>query len=251
MGFNAETDQYMICGEEKGEKGTPHIQGYVQLKKKAYGSTVKKRWPRAHLELSKGSPEKNVEYCTKEGKSHVHGELLKGQGARSDLEHVKKLIDAGATLIQIREAGYGTYIRNRKSIIADRHLIMPHRDWTTELHIYWGSTGTGKSHKCLKEYPEAYWKPFGKWWDDYDGQETVIIDEFYGWLPFSFFLRLIDQTPLLVPNKGGHAKFRAKRVICTSNVPWTDWWPGIDPAVKSALERRITSVIHFQKLINT
>jgi hypothetical protein len=41
--------------------------------------------------------------------------------------------------------------------------------------------------------PEAYWitKPNGPraFWDGYDGQENVVIDEFYGWLPHTFMCR--------------------------------------------------------------
>jgi hypothetical protein len=48
---------YLIFGEEVGEEGTPHLQGYVQMKKKMRLNQVKKFIsPRAHLDLSRGSP---------------------------------------------------------------------------------------------------------------------------------------------------------------------------------------------------
>ena len=58
LGFDDLTDTYMVCGEEHSQdgqvKGTPHIQGYVQFKKKVRFANVKKRWPDAHLEVAKG-----------------------------------------------------------------------------------------------------------------------------------------------------------------------------------------------------
>lgn len=54
---------YLIYGNEIGEQGTPHLQGYVQLKKKMRLAQVKKFIsPRAHLEISRGSPERAAEY---------------------------------------------------------------------------------------------------------------------------------------------------------------------------------------------
>jgi Putative viral replication protein/RNA helicase len=250
-GFNEETDQYMICGEEKGEQEeTPHIQGYIQYKERVLGSAIKRRFPTAHIEKARGSPKQNHTYCSKGGQSHEHGEMLKGQGSRSDLEYVKELIDEGGTLQQLREESYGNYIRYRKSIIADRESVRTDRSWKTECYIYWGCSGLGKSRKCDDDYPKAYWKPYGKWWDGYDGQDVVIIDDFYGWLPYAFVLQLCDRYKLLVPYKGGFTKFTAKTIIFTSNVPWEQWWPNLNEDRTPALRRRITEVVEFKELVN-
>ena len=203
LGFNESTDDYLICGIEIAQSGTKHIQGYVQLKERMRLNQLKNRWPTAHLEIARGSPKRNVEYCSKDGHFRDHGELQAGQGSRSDLESIKNLIDGGFTERHIRNEHYGTYIRYQKALIRDIESMRPDRSWSTELHIYWGATGTGKSRKCREEYPDAYWKTRGNWWDGYDGHEVVIIDEFYGWLPFDFMLRLCDRYPFTVEVKGG------------------------------------------------
>lgn len=244
--FDPKTDQYLLCGEEVGDVGTAHIQGYVQLKKQTLLTTLKKRWPRAHLEIAKGSPKQNYDYCTKEGKSHEHGEMLKGQGARSDLNEVKRIIDQGGNIGDVRESSYSSFIRYQRAIIADVEYRRPDRAVTTEMVIYWGVTGSGKSHRAITEFPEAYWKTRGEWWDGYDGHETVIIDEFYGWISIDFMLRVADKYPLQVPIKGGFRKFVAKRVIITSNRHWNFWWPNVtNQAVWDAFERRITRCEEF------
>lgn len=54
---------YIIFGREVGEQGTNHLQGYVQLKKKMRLPQVKKFIsPRAHLEISRGSPDQAAGY---------------------------------------------------------------------------------------------------------------------------------------------------------------------------------------------
>lgn len=63
--------RYIICGKEIGEKGTNHLQGYIQLYTKQRISYVKKIFPRAHLEIAKGSLEQNIAYCSKYDKSPI------------------------------------------------------------------------------------------------------------------------------------------------------------------------------------
>lgn len=54
---------YIIFGQEIGEAQTPHLQGYVQMKRKMRLNQVKKFIsPRAHLEVSNGSPDQNRRY---------------------------------------------------------------------------------------------------------------------------------------------------------------------------------------------
>jgi len=54
-----------IVGKEVGEQGTPHLQGYLELKVKGRWSEFK--LPKTlHWEKRKGTREQNVEYCAKE-----------------------------------------------------------------------------------------------------------------------------------------------------------------------------------------
>lgn len=59
---------YLIVGKEVApDTGTPHLQGYVVLKKDQRVSAMKKLNARAHWEKANGSTEHNFTYCSKDG----------------------------------------------------------------------------------------------------------------------------------------------------------------------------------------
>ena len=61
--------KYCVVGEETGETGTLHLQGYVRFSSVQRMTGVKKIVGlRAHVETCRGSEEENKLYCTKDGK---------------------------------------------------------------------------------------------------------------------------------------------------------------------------------------
>lgn len=57
--------KYKCFGFEEGENGTPHMQGYIQFANPKHFSALKKELPRAHIEVAKGTPQQNIDYCSK------------------------------------------------------------------------------------------------------------------------------------------------------------------------------------------
>lgn len=55
-----------ILGREIGENGTPHIQGYIELKKKMRSTAILKIQKHLHLDIAKGTKEDNIKYTTKD-----------------------------------------------------------------------------------------------------------------------------------------------------------------------------------------
>lgn len=105
------------------------------------------------------------------------------------------------------------------------------RDGSIEPKIFinWGESGTGKTYTALKDHPDAYVvirpnKDGQVWWDNYDGEETIIFDEFYGWFPYDMLLRLCDRSPFQGAVKGGFVHIKATTFIFTSNKPWEEWY---------------------------
>lgn len=59
---------YAVVGKEVADSGTPHLQGYVHLRRRSRFSAVKKLvGERAHIESARGSDQQNKRYCLKEG----------------------------------------------------------------------------------------------------------------------------------------------------------------------------------------
>lgn len=80
---------YLCYGRETGENGTPHLQGYTVFESPIRFTTVKNRLgsSRLHIEISRGSPVQNRDYCRKDGDFEEFGTLPEGnQGRRTDLE---------------------------------------------------------------------------------------------------------------------------------------------------------------------
>lgn len=85
---------YLIIGKEVGDSGTPHLQGYIQLKIKTHLNGVKKINNKAHLERARGSPDDNIEYCRKEGNFTEEGRVSFQGKRKLDLDKaIQQTID--------------------------------------------------------------------------------------------------------------------------------------------------------------
>jgi hypothetical protein len=85
------------------------------------------------------------------------------------------------------------------------------------------STGKSRDARIL-HWPEldAYvWNSSqGAWWDGYQGQKKIILEEFRGQMTFGDLLLLLDRYAMRVQIKGGHAQIQAERiVICAPQHP--------------------------------
>lgn len=113
-------------------------------------------------------------------------------------------------------------------------------------HVYWGRTGTGKSRRAWDEagidsFPKD---PRTKFWDGYQGQRNVVIDEFRGSIDISHLLRWLDRYPVIVEVKGSSVVLKAEEIWITSNIHPSEWYTDLDEETKAALLRRI-NIIHF------
>jgi len=69
------TMTYGIASHEVGESGTEHIHCFVVYQNAIRGSSLKKAFPRAHLEVCRGSNLENKDYCAKQGDFIEQGEM--------------------------------------------------------------------------------------------------------------------------------------------------------------------------------
>jgi len=239
--------RYIAYQLERGETcNTLHLQGYIEFRQKRTMNQVKEtlQAPGAHLEPRHGSQEQARDYCLKE-ETRVEGPweggtLSQGSGERTDLDSIRQLIKEGSSELDIADSHFGTWCTHHKAFARYKTLCLPQRDFKTNVTVIIGPPGTGKSKYCLENFPGAYWKQRSQWWDCYEGQPYIVIDDYYGWLPYDVLLRICDRYPLLVETKGAQAQFTGKEIVITSNTPPTHWYKNV---VTEAFIRRVTKWI--------
>nr|WEY37187.1 replication-associated protein [Circovirus ialtag] len=238
--------KYLIVGCEVGAGGTPHLQGFINLRAKVRLQGLKQLLgPRAHCEKARGTDEDNKKYCSKDGDLLVEKGEPCFKGKRTDLSKAVEILLTEKSLAAVAAAMPEVYVRNFRGLgqlLLDHPGMQSKRAWKSEVIVWVGPPGVGKSRACLDMSGDAaYWKPRGKWWDGYNGHEIVVIDDFYGWLPFDDVLRLLDRYPLTVETKGGTRAFLAKKILITSNKLPHEWYSD-EIANKDALYRRINEI---------
>lgn len=183
---------YLVWQTERGADGTPHLQGYIRFRIRKTMQTVKNQFEcdAMHLEPARSNEQQCRDYSTKEdtrieGSAGEYGTFKPDegkQGRRSDLEAIADKCRRGVPLQQIAGEHAGDFIRYHAGI-AQLHqqiapLPPPQRDVT--VWVLWGATGTGKTHRVLTAYPEAY-SVLGRGrdpWGQYRGQAVLLLDEF-------------------------------------------------------------------------
>lgn len=215
---------YLVVGEEVGESGTPHLQGYIEFENARAMSGVKKVLAndRVHLEPRRGSSRQASDYCKKEGKVFEKGEITQ-QGSRSDLGELKQAVLDGLPYNTMLVDYFDLFCRYKNGIEAlyDRMNLTKKRTEMTKGIWMYGPTGVGKSHRAFEMAgDDVYvWTDDNGWWDGYYGQKTVIINDFRGAIKFNELLQLVDKWQYSVRRRGkAPMPFTSEVVIVTSSL---------------------------------
>lgn len=253
--------RYLCYQKEVGESGNAHYQGYIELNGRCRLSAMKKLNASAHFEPRRGSREQAREYCRKE-ESRVPGTEpiewgiwnSKGSGARTDLAALYESVKNGDDFADIQEQHLESYAKYYK--FADRartnlkRKIMESRPFQKPtIKTYWGETGCGKTRLVHEAEPDVYTVDCGTsqtlWWDNYDGQEAILFDDFYGGVKHSILLQLIDGYKMQLQVKGGYTFKAWTRVYFTSNKHPENWYKDKRgwPALRRRLETEGSEII--------
>lgn len=243
--------QYILLGNEKGENETPHIQGYVYFQNPIAFNTLKKHCPRGHIEVCKGSPQSNIDYCKKQGDIIFEDGEKPCAGKRNDLAEIREAVLNNESMQNII-TNYSANYQAVKYAETIRKYLEPKRNWMPNIKWYYGETGTGKSKTAYEELGEnAYFQNGSKWWDGYDAHESVIIDDFRPQdIEFSKLLKLLDRYPYIIENKGGTRQFLAKTIIITSPKHPIETFKHVTSTQNENIEqltRRFTEIRQFIK----
>lgn len=249
-------ESYVFQLERSPTTSRYHLQGYLSLGKKLRFKQVKALFDHGvpHLEKAKGTPASNLAYCTKEEsrvawfEPRTFGEFPgKREGRRTDLEQVAKRAREGR-IRDICDEFPSEFIKFHKGILALVAHTTESRRFKTRVQWLCGRTGSGKSYYAWHSFPDAYAKPpTHKWWDGYDRQCSVVVDDYRrDFCTFAELLRLCDQYPHVVEYKGGTCQFLARDLIITSPLDPYVTWVGRESEELLQLCRRIESVKYFE-----
>ncbi len=236
--------RFLVCQEEMGENETPHLQGYCEFTK-VHTLSMCRKLIACHWEKRRGTQAEAVRYCTKND-TRVEDGLQIEFGIRARSKCCSDLITSienGAMLSELAEVFPREYMRNFRGIEALRGKLQKKRFYPMNIEVFWGSTGTGKSYTAWKENPNAYEVTYPKgsswFWQGYEGQETVILDEFASQIKLQDFLRLLDRYPFSVDQKHGGTQFTSKKIVICSNFDPEGWYEEAAFEGREALKRRL------------
>lgn len=228
---------YICYGEEIGDSGTPHFQGYVEFTKKVTLKVCKELLPTAHWEPRYGTQAQAIAYCKKEGDPFLFHErgTLKVQGKRTDIQDLYKDALTLMSLKDLQDKHPAPYMRMHRAVDRVRFnaTVGMRRSRVPTVVVLYGETGCGKTHYCEEIAPDAFYleAPSSSngtlWWDGYDFQDTVVFDEFSGWVKFTKLLRMLHQGNCKIETKGGTMALMATNFLFTSNYHPSTWYPNV------------------------
>jgi len=251
--------RYAIYQLEVGVSGTFHWQGYFELFNPAKLATIRKfdGLGTGHFEQRLGTRDQARDYCRKADTRVPNSDPVEfgsfgagGQGRRTDLADACSLIKDGKTLREVSAEHPETVVKYARGLRVYRSLVLQPRDFKTECTILYGAPGVGKSHWCSVEGAgkTICWAPAmdkgAVWFDGYDGQEILVLDDYRGEISFTMLLRLLDKYPYKVPIKGDFVEFVSRQVYITTNLDPRTWYQYYGNML-AALERRVTNWLCF------
>lgn len=261
--FGKEKVVYAIWQLEKTPTtGKLHWQIYVQFDGSTRLAFVKRMFGReCHAENARGSADKNIAYCSKPETQVTPGSTYgapKRQGARTDLAAIAKMVQSGTTMTELAETEGAAFIQFGRGIKGLQFQLQKGEAQAFRIvkcTVIWGKTGTGKSKQALydselKFKPNMFVLPMPAkhetlWFDGYESERILVLDEFKCQVPMPYLLRLLDGHNLRLPTKGGHTYAMWNEIIITSNFDPLTWYSMCHQDSRDALNRRITSVINL------
>lgn len=250
--WEEEKFSYLVMGKEVGENGTPHLQGYAEFHKKSKFAPLSKKY-KMHCEVARGTQEEAIKYCQKDGDWAERGDKKGGSEVGGEVTK-KKFEDAWELARQGRigeiEEPLRTRYLNSYLKVQGMFGVKPDDLETIQNGWLWGPTGTGKSYharEISKEY-SVYYKSLNKWWDGYQREEVVIIEEWEKDCHLDHYLKVwADRYAFPAEVKGGRIFIRPKFIIVTSNYSIDECFEG---EAREAIRRRF-NVHHFDRLNKT
>lgn len=199
---------------------------------------------RSAFYVRRGTVKQAYDYCTKQ-ETRVDGPWMIGdwsnikQTKGSVLQLACSEIIAGQNIANVAKAFPGAYARYSRGLKELSNIVNYDNIpiWrNVEVLVLQGDTQLGKSRYaidlamayCQGEYRDVYILDASNntnvWFDGYNGQKVLIIDDFGGFIKYRHLLRILDGYKVRLEVKGGFTWAAYRKVIITSNMMPDEWY---------------------------
>ena len=262
---------YFCLADEIAKTGTLHTHIFIYSISPIRFSTLKNRFPVAHIEKAYGTVTENRNYILKEGKwkdsdkaetrildsFFEHGDIPSEQAEKEpDKTRLLEWIADGMSTYEIvkKNPNYAFKVKDidslRETILSDKYLKENRNIKVTYLY---GETGTGKTRSIYDKYMSSdvcritTYKGDKVLFDAYHGQAVLVFEEYRSQIPIAEMLSYLDIYPLMLPARYSDRVACYTQVYIVTNIPLyqqyryermneTETW--------RALIRRIDAVFH-------
>lgn len=264
---------YFCMADEIAKTGTFHTHIFVYSHSPMRFSTLKGRFPIAHIEKAYGSAKENRDYILKSGKwendeksetsvegsFYEYGTLPKERDENNP--KMSKLLD------NIREGKQTTEIIDdtpefafrirdidvlRQTLLSEKYIT---ENRELAVSYIFGASGTGKTRSIYQEHDAKeicritnYRIGKGINFDGYWGQDVLVFEEFNSQIAIEDMLNYLDIYPLYLPARYNDKVACYTKVYITSNLPLSEQYKDVQiyrPETWKAFLRRIHRIIEY------
>lgn len=243
---------YYCMADEIATTGTHHTHIFMFSPSPVRFSTIKARFPTAHIEKAYGSARTNRDYITKSGKwadtakaetsvigaFEEWGNLLAEKEEESpEMFALIQELREGKTIMEIVNDNPKLSFRIRDIEIL-RQTILEEKysaeNRKLEVTYLYGASGTGKTWGIFAKHdPRSicritdYGGKNGVRFDAYHCQDVLVLEEFHSQIPISAMLNYLDIYPLTLPARYTDRVACYTTVYITSNIPLSEQYMDI------------------------
>lgn len=240
-------DYYCMDREIGNKTKTEHIHIFIYSKSPIRFSTLKNRFPIAHIEKAYGSIKDNVDYIRKKGKwentdkeeTIIDGSFIEYGVLPSELiekdaimgKLIEDIKDGKSTIDIIEDNPQFAFKIKDIETLRQTYLNEKYSRENRELIVtyLYGSSGVGKTFSIFKKYGAQnicritnYSSSQGSvLYDNYDKAQSILVyEEFHSQIDIASMLNYLDVYPIRLPARYNNKVACYTRVFITSNVPF-------------------------------
>jgi len=264
---------YFCIADEISKTETPHTHIFIYSNSPIRFTTLKGRFPTAHIEKAFGSAAENRDYVGKFGKwadsekaetvvadsFFEYGELPTEKSEKNPkMYQLIENIRDGKRTAEIIDDTPNLAFRIKDIDILRQTLLS--EKYTTEnrnlcVSYIFGASGTGKTRGIYAKHNSRdicritnYRNNRGISFDGYLGQDVLVFEEFSSQIPIEDMLNYLDIYPLFLPARYNDRIACYTKIYITSNISLDEQYKDIQiykPETWKAFLRRIHKVIEY------